>query len=255
MSFHRGGYYAVNMGLDSDNIMRIGGWSASANRWELDMSGNNWANSSFRSPVFYDSNDTGYYVDPNSTSNFSTVQTTRTYGFTDIRSPIFYDYDNTGYYVDPASTSNLNAIIVASDIQYSSNSGYGILSANGNRQIAIFNAGVTFGYAATFSSTATATDFILSSDTRLKTNITPIMSAVTKLNTITGYTFEFIKDSGKRRSGVLAQEIQDILPEAVYTDADGYLSVSYDAIIPLLIQAIKEQQTKIEELETVITRK
>jgi len=40
MSFHRGGQYAVNFGLDSDNVMRIGGWSASANRWQLDMSGN-----------------------------------------------------------------------------------------------------------------------------------------------------------------------------------------------------------------------
>jgi hypothetical protein len=40
MSFHKGGYYAVNMGLDSDNVLRIGGWSAGANRWQLDMSGN-----------------------------------------------------------------------------------------------------------------------------------------------------------------------------------------------------------------------
>lgn len=40
MAFHRGGYYAVNFGLDSDNVIRIGGWSAAANRWQLDMSGN-----------------------------------------------------------------------------------------------------------------------------------------------------------------------------------------------------------------------
>ena len=40
MSFHRAGAYAVNMGLDSDNVLRIGGWSASANRLQLDMSGN-----------------------------------------------------------------------------------------------------------------------------------------------------------------------------------------------------------------------
>lgn len=40
MAFHRGGYYAVNMGLDSDNVIRIGGWSASANRLQMDMSGN-----------------------------------------------------------------------------------------------------------------------------------------------------------------------------------------------------------------------
>ena len=42
MSFHRECSFAVNMGLDPDNVLRIGGWSASANRWELDMSGNNW---------------------------------------------------------------------------------------------------------------------------------------------------------------------------------------------------------------------
>ncbi len=41
MSFHRGGYYAVNFGLDPDNVMRIGGWSAGSNLWQLDMSGNN----------------------------------------------------------------------------------------------------------------------------------------------------------------------------------------------------------------------
>jgi hypothetical protein len=40
MAFHRGGAYAINMGLDSDNVIRIGGWSASANRLQMDMSGN-----------------------------------------------------------------------------------------------------------------------------------------------------------------------------------------------------------------------
>ncbi|MDQ3094220.1 MAG: hypothetical protein M3Q70_03545 [bacterium] len=40
MSFHRGGAYAVNFGLDPDNVLRIGGWSAAANLWQLDMSGN-----------------------------------------------------------------------------------------------------------------------------------------------------------------------------------------------------------------------
>jgi hypothetical protein len=73
MSFHRSGAYAVNFGLDSDNVLRIGGWSASANRWELDMSGNNWAASSFRAPIFYDSNNTGYYTDPASTSSLNAL--------------------------------------------------------------------------------------------------------------------------------------------------------------------------------------
>jgi hypothetical protein len=47
MHFHRPGAYAVNFGLDSDNVLRIGGWSASADRWTLDMSGNNTVAGSF----------------------------------------------------------------------------------------------------------------------------------------------------------------------------------------------------------------
>lgn len=71
MAFHRSGYYAVNMGLDSDNVMRIGGWSASAARWELDMSGNNTVAGSSRAPIFYDSNNTNYYLDPAGNSELS----------------------------------------------------------------------------------------------------------------------------------------------------------------------------------------
>jgi hypothetical protein len=69
MAFHRAGVFAVNMGLDSDNIFRIGGWSASNNLIQLDMSGNFTALTSSRSPIFYDSNNTAYFVDPNNTSN------------------------------------------------------------------------------------------------------------------------------------------------------------------------------------------
>jgi hypothetical protein len=67
MSFHKGGQYAVNMGLDADNVLRIGGWSAAANRWQLDMSGNVYVAGSSRAPVFYDLDNTGYYADLNST--------------------------------------------------------------------------------------------------------------------------------------------------------------------------------------------
>ena len=58
MAFHRGGYYAVNMGLDSDNVFRIGGWSASANRFQLDMSGNVTIAASMNAP-------SGYVSSPN----------------------------------------------------------------------------------------------------------------------------------------------------------------------------------------------
>jgi len=58
MSFHRGGYYAINMGLDSDNVFRIGGWSASPNRLQLDMSGNLTVAATVNAP-------SGYVSSPN----------------------------------------------------------------------------------------------------------------------------------------------------------------------------------------------
>jgi hypothetical protein len=87
MSFHRGGYYAVNFGLDSDNVMRIGGWSAPANLWQLDMSGNNYLLASSRAPVFYDVNDTTYYTDPNSaiSGNFAGSLNAATYYYAGLR--------------------------------------------------------------------------------------------------------------------------------------------------------------------------
>jgi hypothetical protein len=75
MSFHRTGAYAINMGLGVDGIFRIGGWSASANAFQLDGSGNTYALTSHRAPIFYDSNNTTFYTDPASTSrlNITTV--------------------------------------------------------------------------------------------------------------------------------------------------------------------------------------
>jgi hypothetical protein len=57
MSFHKSGHYAVNFGLDADNVMRIGGWSAAANRWQLDMSGNQTVAGSSTATSFFESSD------------------------------------------------------------------------------------------------------------------------------------------------------------------------------------------------------
>jgi len=69
MAFHRSGAYAVNFGLDSDNVMRIGGWSAPSNRWQLDMSGNNTVAGYMSSTIYYDNPNSSYYLDADSTSN------------------------------------------------------------------------------------------------------------------------------------------------------------------------------------------
>jgi len=78
MSFHRAGSYAVNMGLDSDNVLRIGGWSASANRLQLDMSGNLTIAAGMYATGFYDTNNTALYCDPTGTSLFTGLTVTNT---------------------------------------------------------------------------------------------------------------------------------------------------------------------------------
>jgi len=144
MSFHKGGVYAVNFGLDSDNVLRIGGWSASANRWQLDMSGN--------------------------------------------------------------------------------------VTAAGN-----------------------VTAY---SDIRLKDNIEVIKNALEKVTQLNGVTFtrNDQEDKARRHAGVIAQEVEKVLPEVVSEDNEGIKNVAYGNMIGLLIEAIKELQAKVELLEAANTQ-
>ncbi len=133
MSLHRTGF-AVNMGLDTDNVFRIGGWSAGANRLQMDMSGN--------------------------------------------------------------------------------------LTMAGN-----------------------VTAF---SDRRLKENIVTIKYALDTVKSMRGVAFT--KD-GAAGIGVIAQEVQEVLPQVVQENANGILSVAYGNIVGVLIEAIKELDAKVKALE------
>ena len=89
------------------------------------------------------------------------------------------------------------------------------------------------------------------SDQRLKDNITSIPNALNKVLSISGNTFDWNEKSDKDGNdvGIIAQEILEVLPEAVMTRDTGYLAVRYEKIIPLLIEAIKEQQEIIVDLQ------
>ena len=93
-----------------------------------------------------------------------------------------------------------------------------------------------------------ANAFFYSSDARLKTNVHRIENAYDKLVRLNGVSYNRI-DTGRREYGLIAQEVEDVLPEVVLTDHNGYKSVDYSKIVPLLIEALKEQQQKIERLE------
>ena len=94
-----------------------------------------------------------------------------------------------------------------------------------------------------------------SSDERLKENINPIQNALEKVESISGNTydwkegFETIHSHKGHDLGVIAQEVQSVLPEVVTERETGYLAVDYVKLVPVLIEAIKELSAKIKELE------
>ena len=95
------------------------------------------------------------------------------------------------------------------------------------------------------------------SDQRLKENIVPIANPLAKVLSISGNTYDWVQGSGKEGSdvGVIAQELLEVLPEAVTARETGYLAVSYEKIIPLLIEAIKDLSAKVEDLQDQINNK
>ena len=83
------------------------------------------------------------------------------------------------------------------------------------------------------------------SDERLKSNVEKIPNALDKVLNVRGVTFDM---NSERATGVIAQELEKVLPEAVFDNKDGMKSVAYGNIVGLLIEAIKEQQVQINKL-------
>jgi hypothetical protein len=99
-------------------------------------------------------------------------------------------------------------------------------------------------------------DIISSSDVRLKGDINTIPDALNKVSQLRGV--EFTKNNEMnaiKHIGLIAQEVEEIIPEVVTEDENGYKSVAYANIVGLLIEAIKEQQTQIEELKGMLENK
>ena len=92
------------------------------------------------------------------------------------------------------------------------------------------------------------------SDITLKKNLLKIENALEKVEQINGYTYELKEDDSKRHGGVIAQEIDKVFPEIVNTGNDGLMGVEYGNISALLIEAIKEQQTQIKELQALLNK-
>ena len=128
--------------------------------------------------------------------------------------------------------------------------------ANGNISMAEFSGNVGIGTTSatsklTVNGEVSATDFNSTSDRTLKENFLPIENALDKVMKLSGWTYNFKSDTNKKRhAGLVAQDLLEVLPEAV-TGEPGNYRVAYNNIIGLLIEAIKEQQEQIEELKRI----
>ena len=98
--------------------------------------------------------------------------------------------------------------------------------------------------------TTIAGDLNLNSDARLKANIISLGSTLAKLLQIDGKTYTMKKDENKKQKiGVLAQDIEKVFPELV-SESNGVKSVNYQGLVPVLINALKEQDSKMKEQDT-----
>ena len=103
--------------------------------------------------------------------------------------------------------------------------------------------------------TVKAINYIATSDRNLKENIVQINNEniIDKVTSLNGYNFNFKNDETKQtKSGLIAQEVEEVMPELISTTTDGNKSMDYNGMIPYLVECIKVQQTQIQTQQTQI---
>lgn len=119
-----------------------------------------------------------------------------------------------------------------------------------------FTSGISVGTIARFfrdgdvsiTREVTAQDFIATSDIRVKENLERIDSSLDKIAKLTGFTYDQVKLK-QRKAGLIAQEVKEVLPEAVGEDKDGMLNVSPMAVLALLVNAVNDLAKEVKELK------
>jgi hypothetical protein len=167
--------------------------------------------------------------------------------------------DNTkGYRIHNTSGSSVSAMFTNSSNQLVIAAG-AVDQINLNKKVYVN--GVALGVNVSPSATAgridASNDIVAysSSDERLKYNITPIENAIDKVKSLTGVEFDWKPEYKHAHgyeghdTGIIAQQVQEVIPSAVRTNDTGFLAVRYEKLIGLLIEANKELAARVEELE------
>jgi hypothetical protein len=240
-----------------------GGWFT---RFYLEGYGE--SNGSWRAPIFYDSNDTGYYVNPNSTSQFSLIQANN-YIFCNnqIYATLMYDSNDYGYYCDPTNESNMGRVTLggsrADAIRSTGYNGYGnthwglgvasgyvglnitLLSGGSYSPIDAHNSGGGTIFNANENGTVTCVSLVQTSDGRYKDVINEFELGLDAILGLRPVRFHWNERSTLRRNvaytGFIAQEVETVIPEAVHYDQkDDRYSLEERPIIAALVNAVKE---------------
>jgi hypothetical protein len=157
----------------------------------------------------------------------------------------FIDPDNYGgyYYADGQYTGT--------------NPGVAFVIGNGdvNSENGLAGSNPSNAFVVNYDGSATLSgELTINSDRRLKSNITSLGSTLSKLLLIDGKSYT-MKKGGKQKIGVLAQDVQDVFPELVTKDTNEILAVNYQGLIPVLINALNEQQKELKTIQKQLLKK
>lgn len=142
---------------------------------------------------------------------------------------------------------NIYNDLVTSTAYYPMLSALSVISSNGNTLSTTYTSNTKL-YFTPLTGTLSATTFNSLSDQTLKINTESLVDGIQTIIQLNPVSFNW-KDTGQKAYGVIAQEIENVIPEIV-TTTGTIKSVSYDQIIPFLIQAVKELKLEIEELKS-----
>jgi hypothetical protein len=129
----------------------------------------------------------------------------------------------------------------------------GIASQTASLQNWLNSAGTVVGSIDNSGNLVAAGDITTNSDSRLKDNIEKITDALAIVDQINGVTYSLISDDKKiRHVGLIAQDVEAVMPEAVLENENGIKSVAYGNLVGLLVEAIKELRAEVTELRGII---
>jgi hypothetical protein len=223
---------------------------------------NNTNGGSMYAGIYYDSNNTGYYCNPNSWSNMHRGGFVGYNGRTTSGNWVSLEISNSGGTGD-------NAVAAMSYHCRGSYAVHAHLRADGWWGMGGWSASAWRWYVYMPTGRLYANGFSNTSDERLKENLEPITNAIEKIQQIQGYTFtwkdmpDIVSEPGKKELGFIAQEVELVYPELIESsihevdpnedgsnpDSERYKVMDYPRITPLLLEGIKEQAAEIAALK------